>query len=163
MPHNSAAATPMALHVFLSSRAVLALPPPLRRCVSFCLALASAFPHKGRGHALHSPPFLKPRLLLTARLSPPPRPLVRYRACPAPVRPWHEVKSRRGAPKRYTPKASPVPNQQCPYFGITDAHIHALVGDGKHGRANRSRRFAASLAAPRSVSAPHALVPWYFA
>ena len=26
----------------------------------------------------------------------------------APVRPWHEVKSRRGAPKQVTPRASPV-------------------------------------------------------
>jgi IS1 family transposase len=29
------------------------------------------------------------------------------------------------------------PNNQCPYAGITDAHIHALVGDGKHGHAER--------------------------
>ncbi len=33
------------------------------------------------------------------------------------------------------------PNQQCPYSGITDAHIHALVGDGKHGQAERIQTF----------------------
>jgi IS1 family transposase/transposase-like protein len=54
-----------------------------------------------------------------------------------PVRPWREVKSRRGAPKRVNTDGFACPNHQCPYFGITDAHIHALVGDGKHGHAER--------------------------
>ncbi len=60
---------------------------------------------------------------------------------PAPVRPWREVKSRRGAPKRVNTEGFACPNQQCPYFGITDAHIHALVGDGKHGQAERIQTF----------------------
>jgi transposase-like protein/IS1 family transposase len=33
------------------------------------------------------------------------------------------------------------PNQLCPYAGITNAHIHALVGDGKHGHAERIQTF----------------------
>ena len=33
------------------------------------------------------------------------------------------------------------PNQQCAYFGITDARVHALVGDGKHGRAEQIQTF----------------------
>jgi transposase-like protein len=33
------------------------------------------------------------------------------------------------------------PNQQCAYCGIADAHIHALVGDGKHGQAERIQTF----------------------
>ena len=33
------------------------------------------------------------------------------------------------------------PNQQCLYFGITDAQIHALVGDGKHGQAEQIQTF----------------------
>jgi len=33
------------------------------------------------------------------------------------------------------------PNQQCVYFGITDAQIHALVGDGKHGQAEQIQTF----------------------
>ena len=33
------------------------------------------------------------------------------------------------------------PNQQCLYFGITDADIHALVGDGKHGHAEQIQTF----------------------
>jgi transposase-like protein len=56
---------------------------------------------------------------------------------PPPVRPWREVKSRRGAPKRVHTEGFACPHHQCPYFGITDAHLHALVGDGKHGNAER--------------------------
>jgi transposase-like protein/IS1 family transposase len=60
---------------------------------------------------------------------------------PAPVRPWSEVKSRRGAPKRVKTEGFACPNPQCPYCGITDALVHALVGDGRHGRAERIRTF----------------------
>jgi IS1 family transposase len=60
---------------------------------------------------------------------------------PAPVRPWREFKSRRGAPKRVNTDGYACPNQQCTYFGITDSHIHALVGDGKHGHAERIQTF----------------------
>jgi len=60
---------------------------------------------------------------------------------PAPVRPWCEVKSRRGAPKRVNTEGFACPNPQCPYAGITDAQIHALVGDGKHGSAERIQTF----------------------
>ena len=60
---------------------------------------------------------------------------------PAAVRPWPEVKSRRGAPKRVNTEGYACPNRTCPYFGITDAHIHALVGDGKHGQAERIQTF----------------------
>jgi IS1 family transposase/transposase-like protein len=63
------------------------------------------------------------------------------RPVPVPVRPWSEVKSRRGAPKRVNTEGFACPNQQCPYFGITDAHIHALVGDGRHGHAERIQTF----------------------
>jgi hypothetical protein len=59
----------------------------------------------------------------------------------APVRPWPEVKSRRGAPKRIPTEGFACPNQQCLYFGITDSHIHALVGDGKHGRTEPIQTF----------------------
>jgi hypothetical protein len=60
---------------------------------------------------------------------------------PAPVRPWSEVKSRRGAPKRIDTQGFACPNPQCAYFGKTDVHFHALVGDGKHGRAERIQTF----------------------
>jgi hypothetical protein len=60
---------------------------------------------------------------------------------PLPVRPWPEVKSRRGAPKRVSTEGYACPNQQCVYFGITEAHIHALVGDGKHGRSEPIQTF----------------------
>src|SRR2546423_3489805 len=60
---------------------------------------------------------------------------------PGPVRPWREVKSRRGAPKRVSTEGFACPNPQCPYCGITDAQVHALVGDGKHGRAEQIQTF----------------------
>ena len=59
----------------------------------------------------------------------------------APVRPWPEVKSRRGAPKRMPTEGFACPNQQCLYFGITDSQNHALVGDGKHGRTEPIQTF----------------------
>ena len=65
----------------------------------------------------------------------------RVEPAPPPVRPWGEVKSRRGAPKRVNTQGFACPNHQCPYFGITDAEIHALVGDGKHGHAERIQTF----------------------
>jgi hypothetical protein len=60
---------------------------------------------------------------------------------PLPVRRWPEVKSRRGAPKRIDTAGFACPNSFCPYFGITDAHVHPLVGDGKHGRVERIQTF----------------------
>jgi hypothetical protein len=60
---------------------------------------------------------------------------------PAAVHPWREVKSRRGAPRRVNTEGFACPNPQCPYFSITDAQIHALVGDGKHGQAERIQTF----------------------
>jgi len=33
------------------------------------------------------------------------------------------------------------PNRTCRYFAITDTSIHALVGDGRHGRAERIQTF----------------------
>jgi transposase-like protein len=59
----------------------------------------------------------------------------------APVRPWREVKSRRGAPKRIETAGFACPNLQCRYFGNTDVRVHALVGDGKHGQAERIQTF----------------------
>src|SRR5215471_12830866 len=44
---------------------------------------------------------------------------------PTPVRPWSEVKSRRGAPKRVNTDGYACPNPQCQYFGKTDARVHA--------------------------------------
>jgi IS1 family transposase len=58
-----------------------------------------------------------------------------------PVWPWSEVKSRRGAPKRVNTAGFACPNPMCLYFGITDAQIHALVGDGKHGRTEPIQTF----------------------
>jgi hypothetical protein len=78
-------------------------------------------------------------------------------AGPAPltVRPWREVKSRRGAPKRMNTQGFACPNQQCPYSGITDAHIHALVGDGTHGRAEQIQTFRCQACHPTFSARRH--------
>jgi hypothetical protein len=55
----------------------------------------------------------------------------------APVTPWRERKSRRGAPKRIDTQGFACPNRGCPYYRITAAQLHALVGDGAHGRCER--------------------------
>ncbi len=60
---------------------------------------------------------------------------------PPPVRPWREVKSRRGAPTRVKTEGFACPNRKCLYSGITDAHVHALVGDGTYGHAERIQTF----------------------
>ena len=60
---------------------------------------------------------------------------------PLPVRPWCEIKSRRGAPKRIDTQGFSCPNQQCPYLGVTDAQVPGLVGDGTHGRAEQIQTF----------------------
>ncbi len=51
------------------------------------------------------------------------------------------MKSRRGAPKRIDTEGFACPNRQCSYFGNTDAREHALVGDGKHGKAEHIQTF----------------------
>ncbi len=54
-----------------------------------------------------------------------------------PVTPWRERKSRRGAPKRIATQGFACPNRTCDYYQITDAQVHALVGDGIEGKAER--------------------------
>jgi transposase-like protein/IS1 family transposase len=97
---------------------------------------------KARAVRTTLPRLLKPR-------SPDDCPACRFASTPSlgggtasrPVHPWSEVKSRRGAPKRIDTEGFACPNQQCCYFGILDARVHALVGDGKHGRAEPIQTF----------------------
>jgi hypothetical protein len=55
----------------------------------------------------------------------------------ASVTPWRERKSRRGAPKRVNTQGFACPNRSCVYYQNTDAHVHALVGDGVDGKYER--------------------------
>jgi len=57
------------------------------------------------------------------------------------VRPWAEVKGRRGAPKRLATAGYACPSPVCPYYGIADERIHALVGYGHHGTTDRIQDF----------------------
>jgi hypothetical protein len=56
---------------------------------------------------------------------------------PIPVTPWRERKSRRGAMGRIATQGFACSNRICAYYQITDAQIHALVGDGAHGQHER--------------------------
>ena len=101
-------------------------------------------PSHSRGGAKRSrlPRLLKPRCPddgPACRLASPASSVVE--PAPTPARPWSEVKSRRGAPKRIDTQGFACPNRQCQYFGSTDAHHHALVGDGKHGQTERIQTF----------------------
>src|SRR6476619_2850052 len=57
------------------------------------------------------------------------------------VRPWSEVKRRRGAPKHVATDGYAGPSSCCPSYGITDVRVHALVGDGRHGTTARIQDF----------------------
>ena len=57
------------------------------------------------------------------------------------VTPWRERKSRRGAPKRIATQGFACPHRACPYYLMSDALIHALVGDGTHGKTERIQTF----------------------
>jgi len=133
----------MALHVFVFVFLLVV-------CLLFSLALLWRLdwfplrPPSSRGGAklntLHR--LLKPRTpddCSVCRLASPPS--SGTGPAPTPVRPWSEVKSRRGAPKRLKTEGYTCPNQKCLYFGNTDALIHALVGDGKHGRVEPIQTF----------------------
>jgi transposase-like protein len=140
-PHFSTTRILMALHVFVFVFLLVV-------CLLFSLALLWRLdrfhlrPFFSRGEAKRSslPRLLKPR-------TPDACPACRLASTassagePAPVRPWCEVKGRRGAPKRIPTEGFACPNKQCRYFGNTDAHRHALVGDGKHGKAEPIQTF----------------------
>ena len=131
----------MVLHVFVVLLVV---------CLLLCLALLwrldwlppRSFSSRGGAKRTTLQRLLKPRTpdeCSACRLASTPSSAVG--PAPAPVRPWREFKSRQGAPKRVNTDGYACPNQKCLYFGITDAQIHALVGDGKHGQAEHIQTF----------------------
>jgi transposase-like protein len=131
----------MALHVFVFLLVVCLL-LSLARLGRLCWFQLR--PSSSRGGAIHSRAqrLLKPRTPLDCpdcRLCCTHSSVVE--PAPTPVRPWREVKSRRGAPKRVRTDGFACPNPQCAYFGNRDAHVHALVGDGKHGQAECIQTF----------------------
>jgi len=87
------------------------------------------------------PPAMATRQRLLRPRTPHDCPACRQRTLPAsaapsppPVPPWRELKRRAGRPKRIATDGFSCPNHACLYHGITDAHVHALVGDGLHGK-----------------------------
>jgi hypothetical protein len=57
------------------------------------------------------------------------------------VPPWRDRKSRRGAPKRIATHGFACPHPACPHYQVSDAQIHALSGDGTHGKTERIQTF----------------------
>jgi hypothetical protein len=107
--------------------AVVLLPALLGTALSSVLDPSWASSLASSGIALRSPPTSapphSPRDCPACRLSS--TLLSGVEPALSPVRPWCEVKSRRGAPKRVNTEGFACPNHQCPSFGITDAHMHA--------------------------------------
>jgi IS1 family transposase len=131
----------MALHLFVFLLAVsLILALARLGCLARLLLRTSSWRGRAKHSTLHR--LLSPRSpddCPACRLASPPPSVVG--PVPVPVRPWSEVKSRRGAPKRVITEGFACPNRQCAYFAISDAQVHALVGDGTHGRAEQIQTF----------------------
>jgi len=70
---------------------------------------------------------------------------------PVPVRPWCEVKSRRGAPKRSTHRATPVPTESAPTSVLPTLTSTPWLEMASMVIASGSKPFAVRPAAPPSV------------
>ena len=60
--------------------------------------------------------------------------LVAQSANPTPASAYSQTKSKRGRPKKISTEGYACPNPKCLYYGCTEAALHALVGDGCHGK-----------------------------
>ena len=56
------------------------------------------------------------------------------------VLPWHQLKDPRGRKKQIDTQGFACPNPACGYHGLTNDHIHALVGYGKVDAAKQIQR-----------------------
>jgi hypothetical protein len=131
----------MALHVFVFLLVVCLL---LSLARLWCLDWFHLQPSFSRGGAKRSTlhRLLKPR-------TPDDCPACRLASTPssgmgpssAPVRPWSEVKSRRGAPKRVNTEGEAVPTRTAPPAASPMHTDMRLFGDGKHGQAERIQTF----------------------
>ncbi len=74
------------------------------------------------------------------------------------VRPWREGRSRRGAPRRILTEGYACHTPGCPYAGITDSQVHALVADGHHGRTDHIQDFTCQACGHRVSARPVATV-----
>lgn len=57
------------------------------------------------------------------------------------VRPWRDGRRQRGAPRRIATEGYACRTPGCPYAGITDSQVHALVADGHHRRTDHIQDF----------------------
>ncbi len=69
---------------------------------------------------------------------------------PPTVRPWRDLKSRRGRPKQSATDGFACPNPACAYFRITDAGVTPWLSTGHMASVSPSQPFAAKRAEPPS-------------
>jgi hypothetical protein len=50
------------------------------------------------------------------------------------VAPWSSKKSKQGRRKQLSTEGYACLNRSCPYFGVRDEAVHALVGNGKRSK-----------------------------
>jgi hypothetical protein len=81
------------------------------------------------------------------------------RAAPAPPRPWREGRSHRGAPRRIPTAGYACRHAGCPYVGITDARIHALIAAGRQGRTDRIQQFRCQACGAKVSALAHLKTP----
>lgn len=55
--------------------------------------------------------------------------------------PWSQMKGKGGRKKHISTGGNFCPNPECAYFGIADEQVHALVGDGRHGKTEAIQDF----------------------
>ena len=60
---------------------------------------------------------------------------------PPQVTPWSEIKNTSGRKKRSNSEGKACPRRCCPYYGITDSRVHALVSNGWRGKSERIRQW----------------------
>lgn len=73
-----------------------------------------------------------------------------------PVRPWREGTQWRGRPRRISTEGSACPTPMCAYYGITESSIHALVGDGHHGKCAPIQNFRCQACGTKVSALRHA-------
>lgn len=60
---------------------------------------------------------------------------------PSQVTPWSKIKNSSGRKKRSNSDGKACPRRCCVYYGITEAHIHALVSNGWRGKNEKIRQW----------------------
>jgi IS1 family transposase len=72
--------------------------------------------------------------------------------------PWNQVKGKGGRKKTIATEGYFCSNECCDYFGITDQNIHAVVGNGKRGKAELIQYLKCNACTDRFTSRKHTMM-----